>query len=98
MRPFAPADFEGAKPNHQVHGRGVKLRGATAHYRAEDLDDGPIIAQDVESVGHHDLPEASFRQGREFERRVRRLLSGAVAWHLDGRTLLDGRKTVVFKD
>jgi formyltetrahydrofolate deformylase len=61
----------------------------------EDLDEGPIIEQDVESVSHHDTPDALVRKGRDIERRV---LSRAVAWHLDGRVILNGRKTVVFKD
>ncbi|TLY79693.1 MAG: formyltetrahydrofolate deformylase [Gammaproteobacteria bacterium] len=91
---FLPG-FKGAKPYHQAHARGVKLIGATAHYVTEDLDEGPIIEQDVESVSHHDTPEALVRKGRDIERRV---LSRAVAWHLDGRVILNGRKTVVFKD
>ncbi len=91
---FLPG-FKGAKPYHQAHARGVKLIGATAHYVTDDLDEGPIIEQDVESVSHHDTPEALVRKGRDIERRV---LSRAVAWHLDGRVILNGRKTVVFKD
>jgi formyltetrahydrofolate deformylase len=91
---FLPG-FKGAKPYHQAHARGVKLIGATAHYVTRDLDEGPIIEQDVESVSHHDTPEALVRKGRDIERRV---LSRAVAWHLDARVLLNGRKTVVFKD
>lgn len=91
---FLPG-FKGAKPYHQAHARGVKLIGATAHYVTEDLDEGPIIEQDVERVSHSDSPEALVRKGRDIERRV---LSRAVAWHLDGRVILNGRKTVVFKD
>jgi len=91
---FLPS-FKGAKPYNQAHARGVKLIGATAHYVTEDLDEGPIIEQDVERVSHHDKPEALVRKGRDIERRV---LSRAVAWHLDGRVLLNGRKTVVFRD
>jgi formyltetrahydrofolate deformylase len=91
---FLPG-FKGAKPYHQAHARGVKLIGATAHYVTEDLDEGPIINQDVEAVSHHDTAEALVRKGRDIERRV---LSRAVAWHLDGRVLLNGRKTVVFRD
>ncbi len=89
---FLPS-FKGAKPYDQAHARGVKLIGATAHYVTEDLDEGPIIEQDVERVSHHDKPDVLVRKGRDIERRV---LSRAVAWHLDGRVLLNGRKTVVF--
>lgn len=91
---FLPS-FKGAKPYNQAHTRGVKLIGATAHYVTADLDEGPIIEQDVERVTHHDRPDALASKGRDIERRV---LSRAVAWHLDGRVLLNGRKTVVFKD
>src|SRR5690242_7079438 len=91
---FLPG-FKGAKPYEQAHARGVKLIGATAHYVTGDLDEGPIIEQDVERVSHADTPQALMRKGRDIERRV---LARAVAWHLDGRVLLNGRKTVVFKD
>jgi formyltetrahydrofolate deformylase len=91
---FLPS-FKGARPYDQAHARGVKLIGATAHYVTADLDEGPIIEQDVERVSHHDKPEVLVRKGRDIERRV---LSRAVAWHLDGRVILNGRKTVVFKD
>jgi formyltetrahydrofolate deformylase len=91
---FLPG-FKGAKPYHQAHARGVKLIGATAHYVTADLDEGPIIEQDVERVAHHDTPEMLVRKGRDIERRV---LARAVAWHLDGRVILNGRKTVVFRD
>lgn len=91
---FLPG-FKGAKPYHQAYERGVKLIGATAHYVTADLDEGPIIEQDVERVSHQDTPEALVRKGRDIERRV---LSRALAWHLDGRVILNGRKTVVFKD
>jgi formyltetrahydrofolate deformylase len=91
---FLPG-FKGAKPYHQAHARGVKLIGATAHYVTADLDEGPIIEQDVERVAHHDTPETLVRKGRDIERRV---LSRAVAWHLDGRVILNGCKTVVFRD
>jgi formyltetrahydrofolate deformylase len=91
---FLPG-FKGAKPYHQAHAHGVKLIGATAHYVTADLDEGPIIEQDVERVAHHDTPETLVRKGRDIERRV---LARAVAWHLDGRVLLNGRKTVVFRD
>lgn len=91
---FLPG-FKGAKPYHQAHARGVKLIGATAHYVTGELDEGPIIEQDVERISHHDTPEDLVRKGRDIERRV---LSRAIAWHLDGRVLLNGSKTVVFRD
>lgn len=91
---FLPG-FKGAKPYHQAHARGVKLIGATAHYVTADLDEGPIIEQDVERIGHHDTPDDLVRKGRDIERRV---LARAVAWHLDDRVLLNGSKTVVFRD
>jgi formyltetrahydrofolate deformylase len=91
---FLPG-FKGAKPYHQAHARGVKLIGATAHYVTSDLDEGPIIEQDVERISHHDTPNDLVRKGRDIERRV---LSRAIAWHLDGRVLLNGSKTVVFRD
>ncbi len=91
---FLPG-FKGARPYHQAHERGVKLIGATAHYVTGDLDEGPIIEQDVERIAHHDTPEALVRKGRDIERRV---LARAIAWHLDGRVLIDGAKTVVFRD
>ena len=91
---FLPG-FKGAKPYHQAHRRGVKLIGATAHYVTADLDEGPIIEQDVERIGHHDTPEDLIRKGRDIERRV---LARAVAFHLEGRALANGAKTVVFRD
>jgi formyltetrahydrofolate deformylase len=91
---FLPG-FKGAKPYHQAHHRGVKLIGATAHYVTSDLDEGPIIEQDVERISHHDSPEDLIRKGRDIERRV---LARAVGIHLDGRALLNGHKTVVFRD
>jgi formyltetrahydrofolate deformylase len=91
---FLPG-FKGAKPYHQAHARGVKLIGATAHYVTTDLDEGPIIEQDVERVSHHDAPEDLVRKGRDIERRV---LARAVAFHLDGRSLLNGATTVVFRN
>ncbi|PTQ12726.1 formyltetrahydrofolate deformylase [Sphingomonas oleivorans] len=91
---FLPG-FKGAKPYHQAHMRGVKLIGATAHYVTADLDEGPIIEQDVERVSHHDSPEDLVRKGRDIERRV---LARAVAFHLDGRALPNGATTVVFAD
>ena len=89
---FLPG-FKGAKPYHQAHERGVKMIGATAHYVTGDLDEGPIIAQDVEHVSHADTPDDLVRKGRDIERRV---LAQAVAWHLQDRVLLNGHKTVVF--
>jgi formyltetrahydrofolate deformylase len=91
---FLPG-FKGAKPYHQAYERGVKLIGATAHYVTGDLDEGPIIAQDVESVTHRDTPEQLVRKGRDIERRV---LARAVRHHLESRVLLNGRTTVVFPD
>ncbi|PSC03489.1 formyltetrahydrofolate deformylase [Alsobacter soli] len=89
---FLPG-FKGAKPYHQAHERGVKLIGATAHYVTSDLDEGPIIEQDVERISHRDTPDDLVRKGRDIERRV---LSRALADHLDDRVILNGRKTVVF--
>jgi len=91
---FLPG-FKGAKPYHQAYERGVKLIGATAHYVTGDLDEGPIIAQDVEPVTHRDTPEQLVRKGRDIERRV---LARAVRHHLESRVLLNGRTTVVFPD
>ena len=91
---FLPG-FKGAKPYHQAHARGVKLIGATAHYVTADLDEGPIIAQDVEAISHSDTPDDLVRKGRDIERRV---LARAVSYHLQDRVLINGEKTVVFKD
>jgi formyltetrahydrofolate deformylase len=91
---FLPG-FKGAKPYHQAHKRGVKMIGATAHYVTADLDEGPIIAQDVEPISHVDTPEDLVRKGRDIERRV---LARAVHYHLEDRVLLNGAKTVVFRD
>ncbi|KIZ47650.1 MULTISPECIES: formyltetrahydrofolate deformylase [Rhodopseudomonas] len=91
---FLPG-FKGAKPYHQAFARGVKLIGATAHYVTTDLDEGPIIEQDVERISHHNTVEDLVRKGREIERRV---LSRAITWHLDGRVIANGSKTVVFRD
>ncbi|MFA5123268.1 formyltetrahydrofolate deformylase [Zavarzinia sp.] len=90
---FLPG-FKGAKPYHQAHARGVKLIGATAHYVTSDLDEGPIIEQDVERISHQDSPDDLVAKGRDIERRV---LSRAIAAHLEDRVLLNGRKTVVFR-
>ena len=91
---FLPS-FKGAKPYHQAYERGVKLIGATAHYVTADLDEGPIIEQDVERISHRDTPAALIRKGRDIERRV---LARAVRWRLEDRVLLNGAKTVVFTD
>ena len=91
---FLPG-FKGARPYHQAHARGVKLIGATAHYVTADLDEGPIIEQDVERISHHDTPDDLVRKGRDIERRV---LARAVAFHVEGRAMLNGSKTVVFRD
>lgn len=91
---FLPG-FKGAKPYHQAHARGVKVIGATAHYVTADLDEGPIIEQDVERISHADTPDDLIRKGRDIERRV---LSRAVALHLDGRVVMNGARTVVFRD
>ena len=90
---FLPG-FKGARPYHQAHERGVKMIGATAHYVTADLDEGPIIHQDVEAISHADTPEDLVRKGRDIERRV---LAAAVRHHLDGRVFLNGSRTVVFK-
>ena len=91
---FLPG-FKGAKPYHQAYERGVKLIGATAHFVTADLDEGPIIEQDVERITHADTPEDLVRKGRDIERRV---LARAVRYHLADRVLVNGRKTVVFPD
>ncbi|MCV9939255.1 formyltetrahydrofolate deformylase [Boseaceae bacterium BT-24-1] len=91
---FLPG-FKGAKPYHQAHERGVKLIGATAHYVTPDLDEGPIIEQDVERISHRDTPDDLVRKGRDIERRV---LARAVSHHLEDRIVLNGKKTVVFTD
>ncbi|MER5772398.1 formyltetrahydrofolate deformylase [Streptomyces sp. NPDC001985] len=89
---FLPS-FKGAKPYHQAHARGVKLIGATAHYVTADLDEGPIIEQEVERVGHGVTPEQLVAVGRDVECQA---LARAVKWHAEHRILLNGRRTVVF--
>lgn len=89
---FLPA-FAGGRPYHQAHARGVKLIGATAHYATRDLDEGPIIHQDVVRVTHRHGVDDLVRKGRDLERSV---LAQAVRWHLEGRVLVYGNKTVVF--
>ncbi|WP_066269830.1 formyltetrahydrofolate deformylase [Hydrogenophaga palleronii] len=90
---FLPS-FKGAKPYYQAHDRGVKLIGATAHYVTADLDEGPIIEQDVARVDHTDTVEDLTARGRDTESQV---LARAVKWHSEHRVLLNGHKTVVFK-
>jgi len=90
---FLPS-FKGAKPYYQAHDRGVKLIGATAHYVTADLDEGPIIEQDVERVDHTLSPEDFTAVGRDVECVV---LARAVKWHVEHRVLMNGHKTVVFR-
>ena len=89
---FLPA-FSGAKPYHRAFERGVKLIGATSHYVTEELDEGPIIEQEVVRVSHRDGLDDLLQKGRELEKAV---LSRAVRWHIDHRVLAYERKTVVF--
>ena len=89
---FLPA-FPGAKPYHRAHARGVKVIGATAHYVTSDLDEGPIIEQDVVRVSHRDVANDMVRKGRDLEKVV---LARAVRLHLEDRVLVVGNKTVVF--
>jgi len=89
---FLPG-FKGAKPYHQAYRRGVKMIGATAHFVTADLDEGPIIAQDVEQISHVDRPQDLIRKGRTIEQRV---LSRAVTYLLEDRVFLNGKRTVVF--
>ena len=89
---FLPA-FVGANPYRQAYERGVKIIGATAHYATEDLDEGPIIEQDVIRIGHRDTVEDLVRKGRDLEELV---LARAVRRHIERRVLVYGRKTVVF--
>jgi formyltetrahydrofolate deformylase len=90
---FLPS-FKGAKPYFQAHARGVKLIGATAHYVTADLDEGPIIEQDVERVDHTLSAEDFTAVGRDIECSV---LARAVRWHIEHRVLLNGHKSVVFR-
>ncbi len=90
---FLPS-FKGAKPYYQAHERGVKLIGATAHYVTADLDEGPIIEQDVARVDHSKTVEDLTAQGRDTESQV---LARAVKWHSEHRVLINGHKTVIFK-
>ncbi|GHH72814.1 formyltetrahydrofolate deformylase [Promicromonospora soli] len=90
---FLPS-FKGAGPYRQAHDRGVKIIGATSHYVTGDLDEGPIIEQDVERVDHSRTVEDLVGIGEDVERRT---LARAVRWHAERRVLLDGRRTVVFR-
>ena len=90
---FLPG-FKGAKPYHQAHARGVKMIGATAHFVTSDLDEGPIIYQDVEAISHADTPEELVRKGRDIERRV---LAEAVRLHVEERVAIAGGRTIVFR-
>ena len=90
---FLPS-FKGAKPYYQAHDRGVKLIGATAHYVTADLDEGPIIEQDVARVDHSKTVEDFTAIGRDTESQV---LARAVKWHSEHRVILNGHKTVIFK-
>ncbi len=90
---FLPG-FKGAKPYHRAYERGVKMVGATAHYVTPDLDEGPIIAQDVSIVDHSDTVEDLIAQGQDTESRV---LARAVKLHIEHRVMLSGNRTVVFK-
>ncbi|MFM2034898.1 MAG: hypothetical protein RL459_163 [Pseudomonadota bacterium] len=90
---FLPS-FKGAKPYYQAHDRGVKLIGATAHYVTADLDEGPIIEQDVARVDHSGTVDTLTALGRDTESQV---LARAVKWHSEHRVLLNGHKTVIFK-
>ena len=90
---FLPS-FVGAKPYHQAYARGVKLIGATCHYVTADLDQGPIIDQDVIRVDHSDLPDDLVRYGKDIEKAV---LARGLRYHLEDRVLVHGNKTVVFR-
>jgi formyltetrahydrofolate deformylase len=83
----------GAKPYHRAYERGVKIIGATSHYVTEELDQGPIIEQDVVRVSHRDSIEDMIRKGRDLEKLV---LARAVRWHLENKILVYDNKTVIF--
>lgn len=91
---FLPA-FQGAKPYHQAYDRGVKIIGATSHYATADLDEGPIIEQDVERVKHDHSPEELVMIGKDIERIV---LARAVKAHIEHRIIIAGRRTIVFSE
>jgi formyltetrahydrofolate deformylase len=86
--------FKGARPYHQAHSRGVKFIGATAHYVTADLDEGPIIEQEMLRVDHSSTPEQLAARGREAETRA---LAHAVRWHTENRVIIHGNRTVVFE-
>jgi formyltetrahydrofolate deformylase len=90
---FLPS-FVGAKPYHQAYQRGVKLIGATCHYVTEELDQGPIVEQDVIRIDHSDSPDDMVRYGKDIEKTV---LARGLRYHLEGRVLVHGNKTVVFR-
>lgn len=90
-----PAGLQGRQAYYQAHERGIKVIGATTHYVTSDLDEGPIIEQDLERISHRDTPDDLVRKGRDIERRV---LARAVRYHLDDRVVLNGTKTLVFTD
>jgi formyltetrahydrofolate deformylase len=90
---FLPS-FVGAKPYHQAYARGVKLIGATCHYVTSELDQGPIIEQDVIRIDHSDAPEDMVRYGKDIEKTV---LARGLRYHLEDRVLVHGHKTVVFR-
>lgn len=90
---FLPS-FKGAKPYHQAHQRGVKVIGATAHYVTRDLDEGPIIEQEVARVDHSDSPEQLASVGRDVEAQA---LARAVQWHSEHRVFMSGQRTIVFR-
>ncbi|EGL56002.1 formyltetrahydrofolate hydrolase [Methylophaga aminisulfidivorans MP] len=91
---FLPA-FQGAKPYHQAYERGVKIIGATAHYATAELDEGPIIAQDVQHVQHDNSPQDLVMMGKDIERIV---LARAVKAHIEHRIIINGRRTIVFSE
>ncbi len=90
---FLPS-FVGAKPYHQAYARGVKLIGATCHYVTSELDQGPIIEQDVIRIDHSDVPDDLVRYGKDIEKAV---LARSLRYHLEDRVLVHGNKTVVFR-
>ena len=89
---FLPA-FVGAKPYHQAYSRGVKIIGATAHYVTKDLDQGPIIEQDILRISHRDSVQDLVQKGKDIEKSV---LSRAIKWHVENKILQYAGKTVVF--
>jgi formyltetrahydrofolate deformylase len=91
---FLPA-FQGAKPYHQAYDRGVKIIGATSHYATADLDEGPIIEQDIQRVQHDNSPEDLVMIGKDIERLV---LARAVKAHIEHRIIISGRRTIVFSE